>query len=425
MKIRDISITNFKGLDSINFGAKTINVIVGRNNTGKTSILESIALAFIPDFIERNYSQRPSAIINYLSNSAQMKFEVSNGVKKTIEIHIEKSTPHEILRSLIDESVNISNDLKSRKYISETRSLPIKGIKVISRTIESLSNEALQNLFEKSLEMISNETISAAAEESITVSMNGSVRSYKGLKYYQIIRKFIQDFESLLYAEVLNMDKKASPDIPLDLFLSTIYGRSRYQEKGNTSSRQTIYVKDPLVGLSNLKLNYENDQKLALEIETILKNEKIIPNLLRFNYDSLVFKTSDGNKEVPMGMMGDGFKVLVSILGILKSVRRGSIVLIEEPEVHLHPGYIEELVRYLINLSKSTNIQLFISTHSYDLIEYILQSENFSKEEKTFLNSELQIVRLSKGEDSVASEEISYSDSVDSLNNLLFDLRGI
>lgn len=97
MKINNISINNFKGIDSLKFEPKTINIIVGRNNTGKTSILESIACAFIPDFIEENFNAKPATLINYLSESAEIKFTASNGRNRAIKVNILKLKPEEIM----------------------------------------------------------------------------------------------------------------------------------------------------------------------------------------------------------------------------------------------------------------------------------------------------------------------------------------
>jgi len=42
--IDDITITNYKALQKMNFKCNSINILVGPNNTGKSSILESIGI---------------------------------------------------------------------------------------------------------------------------------------------------------------------------------------------------------------------------------------------------------------------------------------------------------------------------------------------------------------------------------------------
>ena len=46
MTITKLSIESFKGINQLSFEPKQLNIIVGRNNTGKTSILQAIDLVF-------------------------------------------------------------------------------------------------------------------------------------------------------------------------------------------------------------------------------------------------------------------------------------------------------------------------------------------------------------------------------------------
>ena len=43
--IKDIKINNYKGLEEIQFPCGSVNILVGPNNTGKSSVLESIWMA--------------------------------------------------------------------------------------------------------------------------------------------------------------------------------------------------------------------------------------------------------------------------------------------------------------------------------------------------------------------------------------------
>ena len=436
MKITGVTINSFKGLDSVVFRPKTINVLVGRNNTGKTSILESIAIGFVENFLS-GYESKPSSIINYLQSGAEIEFELSGNPREVTRIEIRKSSIEEIIKSLRDELQENLEDMKqggfaylaSRYSSSETL---VKNRKLL----KSLDNAALQSLIDKSFETIDKETIVEVAAECIAVRINGIVNQYMGIKYSQALRNLVRNFESILLKDVLNIKVEPSHRIPLDFLLPKI-GSVRTNafdiriepvitgKKEPSATVNAIYVKDPIKYLKNLRDKGENLQKLAFDIESIIKSEGIVPNMLRFNFDSIVFETSEGNKEVSMNMMGDGFRTLVSILSVLKSSPKGSIILLEEPEVHLHPGYVKEFVRYLISLSRSTNMQLFISTHSYDLIEYLILDETMPKEDREFLNREMMVLRLSRTDDTVVSEEMDYSTVSSSLKNLLLDLRGV
>lgn len=168
----------------------------------------------------------------------------------------------------------------------------------------------------------------------------------------------------------------------------------------------------------------DGNQELALKIEEILKSDIILPNLKRFDFTELVFDTVNGTKTVKFSMMGEGFQTLVAILAILKSNENSkSVILLEEPEIHMHPGYVTELVKYISQISSSLKIQLFITTHSSDLIQSLFNQEQPQIQE--FLRRNLVLLRLNKSKDSIIGERMTYKEAKESVYDLELDLRGI
>ena len=62
--------------------------------------------------------------------------------------------------------------------------------------------------------------------------------------------------------------------------------------------------------------------------------------------------------------LSDGMKHALRILLQLASCRDGDILVIDEPELHLHPGAVKRLRRVLIDASDEKDIQIICSTHS-------------------------------------------------------------
>jgi predicted ATP-dependent endonuclease of OLD family len=63
MNINNYHAQGFKAIEDISIEPKSINLITGRNNTGKTSLLESINLCFNPNVIS-TYDVNAENIIN-------------------------------------------------------------------------------------------------------------------------------------------------------------------------------------------------------------------------------------------------------------------------------------------------------------------------------------------------------------------------
>jgi predicted ATP-dependent endonuclease of OLD family len=72
-----------------------------------------------------------------------------------------------------------------------------------------------------------------------------------------------------------------------------------------------------------------------------------------------------------------------------------SIVVIEEPERDLHPGYIEQFTKYLVQISKTLGIQFFITTHSEDFINELFRLGELDTDISEFIKEELSVIRIS------------------------------
>ena len=62
--IKELNIENFKGITSLVIKPTKINIIVGKNNTGKTSLLEAMDLLFNNEDFSK-YGNYLHDIINY------------------------------------------------------------------------------------------------------------------------------------------------------------------------------------------------------------------------------------------------------------------------------------------------------------------------------------------------------------------------
>jgi energy-coupling factor transporter ATP-binding protein EcfA2 len=75
---------------------------------------------------------------------------------------------------------------------------------------------------------------------------------------------------------------------------------------------------------------------------------------------------------LPVALAGDGVRLLLQmILGLV--TRDGGIVLMEEPEVHLHPGAIRQCAAAILAAVKRKT-QIVLTTHSLELIDALLSA---------------------------------------------------
>jgi len=82
---------------------------------------------------------------------------------------------------------------------------------------------------------------------------------------------------------------------------------------------------------------------------------------------SIVFKTKYGRYSEAFAGSGE-VAVTSCIVQVLKA-KRGTLILLDEPEVSLHPGAQERLLAFLANRARTRQLQVVFSTHSPHLID--------------------------------------------------------
>ena len=95
---------------------------------------------------------------------------------------------------------------------------------------------------------------------------------------------------------------------------------------------------------------------------------------------------------------GSGINQLVFSLSQLSRAPPGSLVGIEEPELHLHPRAQSQLVDALVNVAKSENKQVVLTTHSEHILFRLLTKVAMRDLE----TDQLQVVRFDKKDETTS-----------------------
>ncbi len=123
---------------------------------------------------------------------------------------------------------------------------------------------------------------------------------------------------------------------------------------------------------------------------------------------------------LPLYILGDGYVSLLRTIFAHVLAGREAIVLIEEPETSLHPGYMAIYSRICLSSIKNFNQQIFISTHSLELLEYLLMEA----EDHNML-SEIKVFRLEREGSKNYVREYDGYEALKELEEIKEDLRGV
>ena len=434
--IEYLSISGFKRIQDLDIEPGQINILTGRNNTGKTSLLESIDFLFTTQNPDR-YGDNIEYMINVHSERASLKCKYRKEKQLTIEnfsgsdvsnqntrnVEIRQPDRSESIKLLIDGIMDIVETGPNSDYFIN---------RFVGREFDIDKHDISKESIEKSIE----EGIANLSEEVIYEAIDGSsvvIRVGKEEYPYVYFGEFYQSLSTRIaeqaIGEFYNLSSTPSrqeegiPQEPLDRMFNDLlvprFGRGRFIYDDPPREPVVKFVDSIMV--SQEDVDTDNAAVRVSRIEDYLLEHNLVNNLADFSFNDIVFEKSGEKYQVPYSFMGDGFKSVVGLLWALSDQRStGNVLLLEEPETHMHPGYVNTMVHYLIDLAMESNLQLFISTHDMDFIRGFFSNAVVGDQEN-FLRNEFQVFQM-EGD---TTQSISYTEARNRMNELQLDLRGI
>jgi len=106
---------------------------------------------------------------------------------------------------------------------------------------------------------------------------------------------------------------------------------------------------------------------------------RALPGTLRFTNKGLVYDSEEA-KGVKASNLASGMKVFAIIRILVKKghLREGDLLLIDEPEIHLHPEWQHVLAELLVSMSKELGVRILMTTHSP---QFLMSIEGYSSQE--------------------------------------------
>lgn len=335
MKLIDITLINFRKISSIPKPTiafnPDINVLVGANNSGKTSILKAIQKIFRTDHIAESD-------VNYLVQDGNLILEATVLITK------------EQWRSYLTIALGSSLDLGLNQV----------NISALAEELEPFSIKLRHNMALIKGKRSNYQVTSVIDDEFFRDGPSGAIRTLvqRALNNFALT-DFYNVYKTPLYLDSKGKIQAAEAFVPLNQIKSN-------QPQGNINIRGLLYA-----------LKKDNPKEFAgfktrlLSIFTELEDIDV-----RNNEDQGVFelvlheklKRNGAIEEVryDINNVGLGMQSMVLMLSNILLLKP-SIVLMDEPEVHMHPALIKEFINYIKALSIDT--QFIITTHSVVLMQ--------------------------------------------------------
>jgi predicted ATP-dependent endonuclease of OLD family len=92
---------------------------------------------------------------------------------------------------------------------------------------------------------------------------------------------------------------------------------------------------------------------------------------------------------VPLDAQGDGTRAALRCLMVLSALQ-GTLLILEEPESHQHPGALERFAAALCKLAKAQEVQLLLTTHSLECVRAFHAASGGAGSEFALFNLKLE-----------------------------------
>jgi AAA15 family ATPase/GTPase len=371
--IDSIDIKRYRNLDELRIDSLSkVNLITGKNNTGKSTLLEAIALyatkcdlSIIFQLLEErgeNYRQIPS---NKNATEANIKALSSLFTNRIVAFGQTSAIIIGTIENTLfgkQDSVEKSISLRFVKYYDELLNQSDEPGSRRKRTI--IDNDDDKHLVDYKLGL------------EIRVGTNSFILPLDDDRFYNRIGfRGLGSIENFQFIRTRNIDREIN---------------------GKLWDNITLTEKEQYV-IDALKIIEPLVERIAFIEETRTR--------------SAVIKLSNSNNVFPLRSMGDGINRILTIILALVNSDNG-FLLIDEFENGLHHSIQEKLWEIIFNLSNRLNVQIFVTTHSEDCIsgfENILNSPQNNLDGKLIrlddINGKIKQVIFTKEELKIATDQ--------------------
>ena len=436
MKLETVNIKGFRSIENAELAnCGDFNVLIGKNNTGKSSVLLAINAFFycIKDGQVVSPNPKFSQEIDFFKRQTNSPIEITltfslmpDDIDTLTQDIVTEAPQRKNAVAGIDSSLKLSVTIAitpPANSFSFVKQIALVSVANISKSnfdvdiiIFRVSNEAASELHER---LLRSKDYNKKAETLLSIisdldpddfrrlskTEKNDVRELRTFIRYRLsagsnifemsndILKTVTDtidkstsYEDLQkeikrLASSMKEDAKATLIQPLNNKLGTFAGEESSIPDYIQKLLQRICLNKVLYLTERRKQIGKEEAEKLLELKvtrggtTILQSiQETVSALLGVRIDAFQNSSSYGN-QASAEMDVDDFLVEVNGSGIKEALRlvldvefvRPNILLVEEPEIHLHPGLETSIMRYLKRIS--CNCQIFLTTHSTNFLD--------------------------------------------------------
>jgi len=381
----NLKIKDFGVIKNADIKVDGITVITGNNNTGKSTI--------------------GKVFFSYFNSFHDMEIKIDNVLKKKRYADYMEYLTNVLLdipelKDISRQFIRISIRKLSNKFVWNKE--PVEGDE-IEKIIQEVGNR--YNVQSQDIKIIQKLMV-RASEEKLFDKYNADIDESEIEK--EIVTRY---FNLIFDGQINSLSEQKDANISLNIQgknLSLVFIDNQCQSiVGNlTILHQAFYLDDPFIAdelndrLRNLSL-YDENQLLSIREHLLLNLSDLQENSLDKVADAVIFKDklgeidtllnnvvegefiidNDGLKlnqvkymrPIKVSNLSTGLKSFVIIKRLLElgNLRNKDVLILDEPEIHLHPEWQIIYAKLIVLLQQKFDLSIIVTTHSVEFLDAI------------------------------------------------------
>ena len=379
----EIVVKNIGKVKEANIKINGITVIAGENDTGKSTISKALFTVFnsFYNINDKVKQQRKRSIENIINKHTVNEIDFDENFfntffKNSNSINLIANTIIENFATYIKDNNKLKNEILN--YFKNF------DLKLKNSTIEDISQKigVILNISNKEIE-------SSILTDNLNNEFNGQINNIfineKGIIEIKLKNKQLKFIIS--NDKVEDIEKTSETIITSEaVYLDDpfIIDKNFYNEK---ISNHTIFLVNKLFYDDESTNN--NVEKIAIskKLENIYNRLNIVcpGNMVESNKNTNDFSYRFNNKELDIKNLSAGLKTFVILKTLLEKgiLEENGVIILDEPEIHLHPAWQVIFAELIVLIQKEFNMHILLNTHSpYFLNAIEIYAEKHNIKEK-------------------------------------------
>lgn len=415
MYLKKLHVENYRLLKNVSISLdKNLTLFVGKNNTGKTSLMEVIKF-LISNATSLPFDDYPldcrqdlyTAIVKYWNDTSENPYIAFQRAVPVTKVTMTFDYSDGNLGNVSAFVIDLEEDVEDA-IVQVSFDIPLG----IEETLEAAKTQYNALIKEEASDEEKNACLQTIVRNSFDSFFKMNIVAVNPVNTEDIYEKKKSDLQNLLALKVIhaerNMDESEAPNInPLGQIMKALFSTEMTEmEEGVRSAVQEL---NALVADTNFNLQGQINNHMATIVENMMHfgypaaddmalraNTNLALERRIIEETELTYVSRDACETLPGSHNGLGYKNLIKISlelhdfarTIKSDLTRLPLLFIEEPEAHMHPQLQTTFVSYIENFLTfevgADIVQTLMTTHSahvantveFEKVRYIRRHEN-------------------------------------------------